>query len=489
MSKELKGKNGKIVGTMRYFDENNTGCIIGRMVGRYNFNYYQSIHDISKKSEKIFDEVYYDLKSNERYLSYINKKDKQNTIEILEGMSDLCKIVSGSTSVADKCIRLLANSDKSKSGASDKDITKSAEFVLSNKYFNKKESIKILEDCIKKRVKKATSGKSNMEKFINEVARSTKSGYFEDVLLKVNYIDSGKKIVGKCGKELCSKEYNNYIAKVVTGKSSISGSVEFGKLVRNGLKLVASRVNNDLDKGIKDNDYIIKENVENIKKQVKDLESCGERKYNLIDKANKLDWFVGGDEKKILEFQKKLNIKGAVQVLLEDGVYGKKTADTWIKFFDKLLRLSETAPVVTMDNDDDDWVKGLGAFASGHFIIGGNVGKMVYWDDKGNISIINTYVVDAASDISISGGVTHEWSSTANFVSDMAGNTVIGGASAQIPFTEIGGSYGHSMSFGDGSITSNSVSLSGGLGLSPSTASVNAGVTYSSPVLQFNPKD
>ncbi len=28
---------------------------------------------------------------------------------------------------------------------------------------------------------------------------------------------------------------------------------------------------------------------------IKDIESCGERKYNLIDKANKVDWFIAGN--------------------------------------------------------------------------------------------------------------------------------------------------------------------------------------------------
>ncbi|MFV0519963.1 MAG: hypothetical protein ACK5LY_06765, partial [Lachnospirales bacterium] len=129
MSKELKGKNGKIVGAMEYFDKLNDSCVLGKMVKKYNFNYYDGIKDISKKSEKMFDEVYGDLRNNEKYLSYIDKSDKKDTIEILEGMADLCKIIGGSTSGADKCISLLSKSDKSKSGASDSDVTKSAKFV------------------------------------------------------------------------------------------------------------------------------------------------------------------------------------------------------------------------------------------------------------------------------------------------------------------------------------------------------------------------
>ncbi len=194
MSKELKGRNGKIVGTMEYFDKINESCKIDFVVKRYDLNYYASLKKISDKFSKSFDEVYSDLKSNEKYLSYIDKDDKKKTSEIIKGMLGLSKMVGGYVGNANKCLDYLAKSDKSKSGASDSDITKSARYVLSNKYFNKKDSIKILEDYIKNGEKTAINGDPNKKSFIKEVMRSSKSGYLADVLLKVNYLDSGKKL-------------------------------------------------------------------------------------------------------------------------------------------------------------------------------------------------------------------------------------------------------------------------------------------------------
>ncbi len=341
MSKELKGKNGKVVGTMEYFDKLNESCVLGEMIKKYNFNYYDSIKDISKKSEKMFDEVYSDLSNNEKYLSYIDKSDKRNTNEILEGIADLCKIVGGSISVADKCISLLSKNDKAKSGASDSDLTKSAKFVLSNKYFNKKDSIRILEDCIKNGVNRATKGNSNKEKFMKEIIKSSRSGYLEDVLIKANYLDSGKKITGKCGKVLCSKEYNNHVANAVTGGVGARGSVKYGKSIRNGLRFVATKLNDDLDKGNSDKDYIQDKNAYNLIKFIEDVAKCGENSYNLKEKITKLAWFVGGDPKKILQLQKNLNamgIKCDTGKLLEDGVYGKETKVAWDNFYNTLTR-------------------------------------------------------------------------------------------------------------------------------------------------------
>ncbi|MFV0520249.1 MAG: hypothetical protein ACK5LY_08230 [Lachnospirales bacterium] len=256
-------------------------------------------------------------------------------------MADLCKIVGGSTSGADKCISLLSKSDKSKSGASDSDVTKSAKFILSNKYFNKKDSIKIIEYYIKNGERKTLEMGKNIKDFLKEVMKSSRRGYLEDVLIKVDYLDSGKKVTGKCGKVLCSKEYNNHVAKVVTGASSISGSVEYGKVIKNGLRYVATKLNEDLDKGNSDKDYIQDKNADNLIKFIEDLANCKENSYNLSGKVMKLAWFVGGDAKKILQLQKNLNamgIKCDTGKLLEDGVYGKETKVAWDNFYNTLAR-------------------------------------------------------------------------------------------------------------------------------------------------------
>lgn len=140
--------------------------------------------------------------------------------------------------------------------------------------------------------------------------------------------------------------------------------------------------------------------------------------------------------------------------------------------------------MVTLDNDDDDWVRGLGAYGSAHLMAGGSAGKMVYWDDKGNIAIMNTYLANATTDVEATVGVTYEKSSTANSVSDMAGKSIVVGGGGDVWVAGVSGS--HSTSVGDGSVISNSVTLYAGPSVSPIGG--GAGMSNNVPLLQFNPK-
>lgn len=82
-----------------------------------------------------------------------------------------------------------------------------------------------------------------------------------------------------------------------------------------------------MEQGARNNDYMQDENVDRLKKAWKDLERCGVRCDSLEKKVDDLAWFVGGDPEKIREIQRMLNATGLVPRLLEDGVYGKETAE------------------------------------------------------------------------------------------------------------------------------------------------------------------
>lgn len=485
MSKELKGANGKLVGIIKYFEENNTGCSVGKLLRDYNFNFYDTLKNISNNISKIFDEVYEDLKINEKYLSYIYDSDRKQTVEIIKGMADFCKITSISTSGADKCINIISKNTKSRSGVSDSYITSSAKYVLSNWYFNKKDSINLLENCIKNGVSKTINGNSNIEKFIKEVQKSSNSYYLEDVILKVNYLDAGKKLTGKCGKELCSKSYNGYISNVITGTTSVSGSHEYGKIARDGLKILANKVKNDLERGINDNDYVKSENVENLIKFHKDIENCGERSYNITEKANRLNWFVGGDEEKILKVQKKINSANIGIKIKEDGVYGKETEKAWVDYIDKCKQLYKRGETEVKGIFDKNWVLGVGKSFSATAFVSISAGVMIYLDDDLNMAIMLNNSVGVESTIGVSAGRIGELSTTANSVSDMAGNSIsFGGGIKQFGYT-------HSGSFATESampnaVTSNAIAIS--KGVSFKIPSVNVYKSTNISVKEFNLK-
>ncbi len=453
----------------------------GYMISKYSFNYYDTILTISKNASKAFDKVYSDLKNNDEFLFLIDKDDKKATIEILEGMVGLCEIVKVSTNRAKKCINLLSNNPKSKSSSSYSDIENSAKFVLSNKYLSKKESIEVLEERVKYGDKRTIKDDVKKIKFMYESQRSKKIGFLQDVLNTVYYYESQK----QSGTRLCSKEYNNKLSNVITGLVNSKGNVEYGRLVKEGLRFVATKVDNDLNKGCRANDFIKAENAEPMRKYTDDLEKCTEKSYSLGSKIDKLDWFVGGDENKIVQLQEKLNAEG-VFYLLVDGVFGKLTEDAFIRYIDKLLKLSENGPIVVVDEDNKSWVIGLGAYQSGHIMAGGSLGKMVYWDDKGNIAIMNTYVANATTDVEYTGGRTFEMSTTAKNVNDMAGKSFVVGGGGDVWFGGISGT--HATSLSDSSITTKSISAYTGLGgFLPFGG--GAGISSNVPLLQFNPKE
>ncbi len=166
MSKELVGRNGKIVGSMDYFNKLNDTYLIKGMVKSYSFNYYASLKTISKKINKLLDEVYSDFKSNEDYLSFIDRRYIKDTVTIIDGLSSFCKKFGESNNKANECIKLISSSKKSI--GMDWDIKKSAEYALSNKNFNKKDSIKILEDYVQNGTK-SIKGNSKKTHFIESI--------------------------------------------------------------------------------------------------------------------------------------------------------------------------------------------------------------------------------------------------------------------------------------------------------------------------------
>ncbi len=523
MSKELIGKNGKVVGSIEYLSELNKGCMLSNMVGNYKYNYYDVIKSTASKCVKMIDKVHHDLNFYKDDIILLNDKDKCETIEIIKGMSDLCVIARITSTKADKCINLLATkrSSKLKSGASNSDVEKSANFVLKNKHYNKRDSIAILASCIKNGEKIGTNKDPKKQAYINEVKISSKNGYLEDVRKRVMFKDKKRTIADKDHKILCSKDYNRNITSVIMKYENTKGKFDFGNQIRESFKYIYKTIENDLSKGIKDNDYIVTENADNLKKLIKDVVNCGEKNYNLTTSIDKLSWFIGGDKEKILKLQKMLNAQTVTSVkLLEDGVFGRLTKSAWLSFISQVLDIEqevllingikniifskeefkkslERGPVVT-DDDGKNLVLGFGYYNSFHIMGGVSAGQTIYIDDKLNIAIMNTTVLNATANVEFSQGLTFEISTTASSVSDMSGWSTTGAGSFAPVLIEklikgvnssnvtgpLGVSLGHSDA--DGSdITADSFSVSYGKGVTLSD--INFGRSYSSPIVQFNP--
>ena len=107
---------------------------------------------------------------------------------------------------------------------------------------------------------------------------------------------------------------------------SLAGN-RYCHLFKPNLERIVRELEQDLEQGLRDNDYIRDENADHLRTTLKQLERCGVQCYSLERKVNDLAWFVGGDPDKIRRLQSKLNDLGVGQHLKEDGVYGGKTKE------------------------------------------------------------------------------------------------------------------------------------------------------------------
>ena len=122
---------------------------------------------------------------------------------------------------------------------------------------------------------------------------------------------------------------------------SLAGN-RYCHLFKPNLERIVRELERDLEQGLRDNDYIRDENADNLRATLKQLERCGVRCYSLERMVDDLAWFVGGDSDKIREVQRLLNATGLVPQLLEDGVYGKKTAEAEEHIVARLLENFES---------------------------------------------------------------------------------------------------------------------------------------------------
>lgn len=108
--------------------------------------------------------------------------------------------------------------------------------------------------------------------------------------------------------------------------------------ITSSLESIAKVIEQDLERGIRDNDYLQDENADRLREALKALDRCSVRCYSLESKVDQLAWFVGGNAEKIRQLQGKLNELSVGERLKEDGVYGKKTDGVREGFLTELAR-------------------------------------------------------------------------------------------------------------------------------------------------------
>jgi hypothetical protein len=346
MSKELIG-HGEIVGSPAYFNKlNNAGFLKNIISDPNGYDYYGSIEEVSEKINRVFNEIFEDLKSNIAIVRYIPKDRRDQVINLIRNLGEVGKITSSPPGNRDHCISILQLSSaltRQQSSASENDVNKALN-VLKNGGFAglpRDNSFDLINKAINGGLSGAIKGNESRKEFFTKLSPNAQlpgQAFLRDVFAKGQYVNNPNRYQGKCGKALCSGEYQDYVIQAVFGKPLPRGT-KFAGAITEACKTVVRGITRDLDAGALRNDYLRDENAKRLKDALKELERCRISVMGLQGKIDKLCWFVGGDPAKIVRLQHLLNaleIQGPSGRLVEDGVYGKQTFGAWETFFNNL---------------------------------------------------------------------------------------------------------------------------------------------------------
>ena len=165
---------------------------------------------------------------------------------------------------------------------------------------------------------------------------------------KCEYDANPRRYTGRNGKEICSRSYNSNILSEAFGNSTISSnsygySKKFSEILGKRFERVCKEMEDDIDKGIRNRDYILDSNGERMKTAIAQIEKVGMSCYGLRGKVDVLMWFVGGNQRDVLQLQRNLNklgFRGSGSSLKEDGVFGRRTCSALEQFIEYFTRAS-----------------------------------------------------------------------------------------------------------------------------------------------------
>lgn len=354
MSRELIGDCGYVVGERGYFERINKESGLSDIIHfSPSYQYYDGIRDFCDDISSVISDVYSDTKNNSKVMSFIDERDRQETINIVEGLNEICKMWSRSSSDADRAVSILSLSSSEtrlKSGYRISEIEKGVKKVKSGSYsgVSGSEKIRLIEKAISSSVIKAADGDSNKLAFLLDVEQGRGDNFLSDVLKKYEYDENPRGYTGRSGKVMCSREYNSNILSEAFGNASLGSSSygyskRYASILEKQLDYIFKEIEDDINKGIRNRDYILDSNGETLNAAIDQLEKIGLSCYGLKSKVGVLMWFVGGNSRDILNLQRNLNklgFRGEGSSLKEDGVFGQRTSSALEQFLENLTRTS-----------------------------------------------------------------------------------------------------------------------------------------------------
>lgn len=359
MSKELIGKNGKIVGSAAYFQEMNRNCKIAEVVKvPKEYQYFDGCKELARSCKEIVSVIYQDVKKCADILAFLPEKDRQETAELAKAIGEISRqwgSASGDVNQIVSLVLLSASASKRKSSESMGMIEKTERKLRSTtgSSFSMSEKINLLQKAVSGTVFQAASNDAKKLEFLMSIEQGKGKGFLQDVLHYYDYLNHQRNYVGKNGKVVCSREYNQDVQKKAFFRGfprvySYGHPKKYVSEIQNMLKKVCDELSNDLDQGDRNKDYILDENGKICFTAIEQCGKVGISCAGLKNKVEKLMWFVGGNQQKILTLQRNINalgIRGTHGWLKEDGVFGEETLSAWNELSKALV--SGSVPVLT----------------------------------------------------------------------------------------------------------------------------------------------
>ena len=302
MSNQANGMNGELIGSKDYFKKINKDNFINAIMEKKEpSDYYGALCSLCERIVDTFEEVYSDLQRHEQVVKFIPDSDRANLTSILLGMYDICRLMKWSAGKCEACISILkldTYGTRMNSNATQREFDEAYKLVIDGGRFDLSRGDRM--DAIRKATEDSIEyvgrNDSRTLEFLNQVAKGQGREFFGDIWLKLLFKDNPKNFTGKCGRVICSKEYIDHIEKHIFETDipnyymRSNGDRAYEKLITDSLKEIIDIIQRDLEQSIKDNEYLLDAQADNLKSVIKQFEKCGLSCGSMEKNASQLMW-------------------------------------------------------------------------------------------------------------------------------------------------------------------------------------------------------
>ena len=185
MSKELIGKNGKIVGSAAYFQEMNRICKITEVMKvPKEYQYFDGCKELARSCKEIVSVIYQDVKKCADILAFLPEKDRQETAELAKAIGEISRqwgSASGDVNQIVSLVLLSASASKRKSSESMGMIEKTERKLRSTtgSSFSMSEKINLLQKAVSGTVYQAASNDAKKLEFLMSIEQGKGKGFLQ----------------------------------------------------------------------------------------------------------------------------------------------------------------------------------------------------------------------------------------------------------------------------------------------------------------------